>query len=112
METGLEVNLMQMIPLHQSNYLSTGHCTAECTRANLPKDGVRIFAAFGHTHLTGRKVRTRHVRNGIELPLIIEDNKLELNLNIIFTSITGGVVSYSLLGLVIRFRIQNWTKIS
>ena len=40
----------------------------------LPPSGIRIFASQLHTHLTGTRVETRHVRNGQELPLLNYDN--------------------------------------
>ncbi len=32
-----------------------------------------------HSHLAGRKMRLRHVRRGVELPLILEDNQYDFN---------------------------------
>ena len=40
----------------------------------LPPHGINIFASQLHTHLTGRRVYTKHVRKGIELPEVNRDN--------------------------------------
>lgn len=34
----------------------------------LPEDGITVFASQLHTHLTGRRVRTMHIRDGLQLP--------------------------------------------
>lgn len=52
----------------------SGHCIMECTGVGLPQSGIKIFGSQLHTHLTGTKVVTRHVRNGEELPLLNYDN--------------------------------------
>lgn len=52
----------------------SGHCIAECTGVGLPQSGIRIFGSQLHTHLTGTKVITRHVRDGEELPPLNYDN--------------------------------------
>lgn len=40
----------------------------------LPHDGIYIYASQLHTHLTGRRVYTKHVRSGRELPEVNRDN--------------------------------------
>lgn len=40
----------------------------------MPQSGIRIFGSQLHTHLTGTKVITRHVRDGEELPPLNYDN--------------------------------------
>lgn len=52
----------------------SGHCIQECTGVGLPQQGIHIFASQLHTHLTGVKVVTRHIRDGEELPLLNYDN--------------------------------------
>ena len=76
---GSEVNFLQFIPPRQPSFLSTGHCISECTQAGLPDNGVKIISGVLHSHLAGRKMRLRHVRNGIELPVILEDNHYDFN---------------------------------
>lgn len=36
--------------------------------------GIHVFGSQLHTHLTGRKVFTKHVRHGVELPELNRDN--------------------------------------
>lgn len=44
-----------------------------------PKDGIKIISGTLHSHRAGRKMTLRHVRNGIELPRIIEDDNYDYN---------------------------------
>lgn len=52
----------------------SGHCITECTGVGLPQNGIRVFASQLHTHLTGIKVITRHVRDGEEIASLNYDN--------------------------------------
>jgi len=52
----------------------SGHCITECTGVGLPQSGIRVFGSQLHTHLTGTKVITRHIRNGEELSPMNYDN--------------------------------------
>jgi hypothetical protein len=52
----------------------SGHCVAECTGVGLAQGGIKVFGSQLHTHLTGRRVVTRHARDGQELPLLNYDN--------------------------------------
>ena len=76
---GSEVNFLQFIPPRQDLFTSIGHCTAECTEQGIPESGIRIISGVLHSHLAGRKMRLRHIRNGIELPVILEDNHYDFN---------------------------------
>ncbi|XP_060594958.1 dopamine beta-hydroxylase-like [Ruditapes philippinarum] len=74
MELGLEYTNKMAIPPRQDNFSLTGYCIAECTKKGLPPEGIFIYASQLHTHLTGRRVYTKHVRNGVELPELNRDN--------------------------------------
>ncbi|KAK6194755.1 hypothetical protein SNE40_000322 [Patella caerulea] len=74
MELGLEYTDKMAIPPEQSRFLLSGYCIAECTQTAFPRDGINIFASQLHTHLTGKRVWTKHVRNGRELPEVNRDN--------------------------------------
>ena len=74
LEVGLEYTDKNSIPPKQPNFPLTGYCVSECTRIGLPRDGIKVFASQLHTHLTGIRVVTRHVRNGIELPELNRDD--------------------------------------
>lgn len=61
--------------LPKEAFTLSGHCITECTGVGLPQSGIRIFASQLHTHLTGTRVITRHVRDGEELqPLNYDDH--------------------------------------
>ncbi len=40
---------------------------------------IHLFAGFLHSHLAGRAMRVRHVRNGKELPPILKDDSYDFN---------------------------------
>ncbi|KAL6436582.1 hypothetical protein ACFW04_004803 [Cataglyphis niger] len=73
-ELGLEYTDKMAIPAGQEAFTLSGHCITECTGVGLPQSGIRIFASQLHTHLTGTKVITRHIRDGEELPPLNYDN--------------------------------------
>ncbi|KOX68655.1 Tyramine beta-hydroxylase [Melipona quadrifasciata] len=73
-ELGLEYTDKMAIPPQQEAFILSGHCIQECTGVGLPQQGIHVFASQLHTHLTGIKVVTRHIRDGEELPLLNYDN--------------------------------------
>lgn len=73
-ELGLEYTDKMAIPAGQEAFTLSGHCIAECTGVGFPQSGIHIFASQLHTHLTGTKVITRHVRDGEELSPLNYDN--------------------------------------
>ena len=38
-----------------------------------------MISGILHSHLFGQKIRLRHIRNGKELPTILEDNHYDFN---------------------------------
>ncbi|XP_071534713.1 DBH-like monooxygenase protein 1 [Panulirus ornatus] len=76
---GLDPDWKHLIPPRQRTVLSEGHCVAECTQVALPSTGISVFAVILHTHLLGRKVRVRHLRQGRELEPIAQDNNYDFN---------------------------------
>lgn len=76
---GSEVNFLQFVPPRQQQFRSVGHCSGLCTRQGIPETGIRIISGVLHSHLAGRKMRLRHIRDGIELPVILEDNHYDFN---------------------------------
>lgn len=74
MELGLEYTDKMAIPPGQIGFPLSGYCIAECTEIALHKNGISIFGSQLHTHLRGKRVLTRHFRNGIELPEINRDD--------------------------------------
>ncbi|XP_024941775.1 tyramine beta-hydroxylase isoform X2 [Cephus cinctus] len=73
-ELGLEYTDKMAIPPNQESFTLSGHCISECTGVGLPQSGIHIFGSQLHTHLTGKRVVTRHIRDGKELPLLNYDN--------------------------------------
>ncbi|XP_068720685.1 DBH-like monooxygenase protein 2 homolog [Montipora capricornis] len=47
--------------------------------SKLPEGGINVFASLPHTHLTGRKIFLRHIRNEVELPEITKDYHYDFN---------------------------------
>ncbi|XP_066019013.1 LOW QUALITY PROTEIN: DBH-like monooxygenase protein 1 [Pocillopora verrucosa] len=81
---GVRVNNWHIIPPKQKDWLSIGYCTAECTESifnstSLQGGGINVFASILHTHLAGRAIWTRHIRNGKELPEIARDDQYDFN---------------------------------
>ncbi|XP_069109378.1 dopamine beta-hydroxylase-like [Argopecten irradians] len=74
MELGLEYTNKIAIPPGQISFPLTGYCIAECTKVGLGHDNIHIFGSQLHTHLTGTKVYTKHIRHGVELPELNRDN--------------------------------------
>jgi dopamine beta-monooxygenase len=74
LEVGLEYTDKNSIPPKQPAFDLMGFCSTECTRVGLPSYGITIFASQLHTHLTGVRVWTQHIRGGIELKEINRDN--------------------------------------
>ena len=72
-EIGLEYTDKNSIPPGSIMELD-GYCVSECTRASLPRYGIKVFASQLHTHLTGVASWTRHIRGGLELPELNRDN--------------------------------------
>lgn len=44
-----------------------------------PKDGIKIISATLHSHVAGRKMKLRHVRDGVELDRVVEDDNYDFN---------------------------------
>ncbi|XP_052788523.1 dopamine beta-hydroxylase-like [Mya arenaria] len=74
MELGLEYTNKMAIPPRQKLFQLTGYCISECTSVSIPPHGIHIYASQLHTHLTGKRVFTQHVRQGRELPELNRDN--------------------------------------
>lgn len=74
MELGLEYTDKMAIPPRQKLFPFTGFCAQQCTDIGLPPAGITVFASQLHTHLTGKRVLTRHVRYGEELPNLNRDD--------------------------------------
>nr|AZK16218.1 tyramine beta-hydroxylase [Lymnaea stagnalis] len=74
MELGLEYVNKMAVPPGQRDFKLSGYCVHKCTQMSLPPAGIHVFASQLHTHLTGRRVYTKHARDGAELPEVNRDN--------------------------------------
>lgn len=68
------VNNLLIVPPNADDFLINAHCSSECTSALIPNEGMTIFNVMFHAHKAGKKMRTRIVRDGIELPWLAVDN--------------------------------------
>lgn len=76
---GTEVNFLHFIPPGQSEFTTVGRCTSECTSHGIQDGPIKFFSGVLHSHLAARKMRLRHIRNGQELPVLMEDNNYDFN---------------------------------
>ncbi|ODN04440.1 hypothetical protein Ocin01_02222 [Orchesella cincta] len=76
---GYRITPFLLLPPMQKNIVTYGICSAECTDMTIPEDGINVIISLVHAHLSGRKIRLRHFRNGKELPPIAEDNQYDFN---------------------------------
>ncbi|XP_068702591.1 DBH-like monooxygenase protein 1 [Montipora foliosa] len=81
---GAAVDRSMMIPPKEKSWEFNGFCSEECTKeglrnSKLPEGGISVIASGLHTHLAGRKVILRHIRNGLELPEIARDEHYDFN---------------------------------
>ncbi|CAG0924888.1 unnamed protein product [Notodromas monacha] len=68
LELGITVTPFQIIPPNQKSFKTSAICTASCTQNGFPAEGVSVFAGLLHSHLLGRKMKLRLIRNGVEEP--------------------------------------------
>ncbi|ODM89886.1 hypothetical protein Ocin01_16794 [Orchesella cincta] len=68
-----------VIPPKQDNFVVNGLCGTECTEKMIPPSGIKVVNTLLHMHLAGKRIRLRHFRNGVELPVIAEDNYYDFN---------------------------------
>jgi hypothetical protein len=45
----------------------------------LPQTGIKLVSVVLHSHLAGKKLRLRHIRQGRELPRVAEDDNYDFN---------------------------------
>lgn len=49
-----------------------GHSLTLIPYKEFPEDGVKVFQALLHSHLLGTSIVVRHIRDGVELPVIVQ----------------------------------------
>ncbi|XP_044590094.1 MOXD1 homolog 1-like [Cotesia glomerata] len=77
--SGIAVSPLHLIPPKQKEYATAGYCDTRCTDALLPKEGVNAVSVVLHSHLAGRKMSLKHIREGKELPHIIRENRFDFD---------------------------------
>ena len=50
------------------------------------EEGIKIIGGLLHSHLVGRKIVLKHIRDGIELPPILEDNNYDFNYQVLIAN--------------------------
>ncbi|CAL8146111.1 unnamed protein product [Orchesella dallaii] len=68
-----------VMPPMTSEFDLAGNCNPTCTTRMFPPEGVEILVARLHAHLSSRRIRIKHFRNGIELPWILNDDNYDFN---------------------------------
>jgi hypothetical protein len=63
-----------LIPPGIKAFKNMALCTSECTQQTIPPEGVTVTHGTLHAHLTARKLKLRHIRNGIELEPLAQVN--------------------------------------
>uniref|UniRef100_A0A1A9ZTT9 DOMON domain-containing protein n=3 Tax=Glossina TaxID=44049 RepID=A0A1A9ZTT9_GLOPL len=75
---GMDPNWRHIIPPGQSQVISEGHCIEDCTAYAFPMDGIHIFAVMMRTHLIGKEIKLRQIRQTEELPPIVHDSNIDV----------------------------------
>ncbi|XP_043468959.1 MOXD1 homolog 1 [Leptopilina heterotoma] len=76
---GVAVTPLHVVPPRQKKYATAGYCTQDCTNMMLPNKGVNVVSVVLHSHLAGRQLSLKHIREGNELPPIVEDNHFDFD---------------------------------
>ncbi|XP_021958935.1 DBH-like monooxygenase protein 1 [Folsomia candida] len=76
---GQGVDISLTIPPNQDGFKVVGHCSPQCTQEALGPEGITVFGSMLHSHKSGRKMKTRHLRENIELPWIDFDNPYDFS---------------------------------
>ncbi|XP_053974730.1 MOXD1 homolog 1 [Hylaeus volcanicus] len=74
---GVAVSPLHLIPPQQKEYATAGYCTSHCTNTMFPESGINVVSVALHSHLAGRRLSLKHIRQGKELPRIVEDNHFD-----------------------------------
>jgi len=72
-------NLVMTVPPNTTDFVVTGQCGSDCTSKKFNEDGISVFNVLLHSHLSGRKLKLRHFRDGVELPWIDYDDHYDFN---------------------------------
>ncbi|XP_066291106.1 DBH-like monooxygenase protein 1 isoform X2 [Branchiostoma lanceolatum] len=81
MQLGVDI-ASQIIPPGSQAFLMAGTCYPDCLEKAMEEESIEKINVVGvhfHAHLAGRKMRMRHVRNGVELPWLGNDENFDFN---------------------------------
>ncbi|XP_015598813.1 MOXD1 homolog 1 [Cephus cinctus] len=76
---GVAVSPLLVVPPRQKEYATAGYCASQCTDKMLPEDGINVVSVVLHAHLAGKRLGLKHIRQGKELPRIVQDNHFDFN---------------------------------
>ncbi|KDR14580.1 MOXD1-like protein 1 [Zootermopsis nevadensis] len=76
---GITITPLHIVPPYQREYRTAGYCSSHCTHRMFPQTGIKLVSVVLHSHLAGKKLRLRHIREGRELPRIAEDDNYDFN---------------------------------
>ena len=76
---GMEVNPQRHIIPQGLETVNMGICGSECTENGILAEGVTIFANMLHGHLLATQMSLRHIRDGVELEPIDENEHYDFN---------------------------------
>ncbi|OQV15969.1 DBH-like monooxygenase protein 1 [Hypsibius exemplaris] len=65
------------IPPSSPSFTHYGQCSDSCTKQGIPEDGVTIFGGSFHSNRLGRSMTLRQIRDGVELPPLLQDRKFD-----------------------------------
>ncbi|KAJ8686728.1 hypothetical protein QAD02_022522 [Eretmocerus hayati] len=74
---GVAVSPMHMVPPQQKEYATAGYCTSQCTNQMFDDRGINVVSVVLHSHLAGRRLSLKHIREGQELSPIVEDRRFD-----------------------------------
>ncbi|XP_049950240.1 MOXD1 homolog 1-like isoform X1 [Schistocerca serialis cubense] len=77
--SGITITPLHVIPPGQPAYRTAGYCSGACTNKLLPQSGVKLVSVLLHSHLAGKALRLRHVRDKKELKPIVRDDSYDFN---------------------------------
>nr|CAD7450704.1 unnamed protein product [Timema bartmani] len=77
--SGITVTPLHVIPPRQPQYHTVGYCNSLCTQRMFPQTGIKVVSVLLHSHLAGRKMKLRHIRDKQELSLIAQDDNYDFN---------------------------------
>lgn len=75
----MDPNWRHIIPPYQNRVVSEGHCIEDCTRKAFPRQGISIFAVMMRTHMIGKEIKLRHLRENEEFAPIAHDRNVDPN---------------------------------